>query len=88
MPFTSPSRCSSFSGGDDIAPGNWELEIARWLAPGVTVLAVIEFIRSLLEDEIRMFRLKFVRGHVIVCGLGYLGQESRPSSGSTGFPWS
>jgi hypothetical protein len=64
-----------FSGGNDIAPGNWELEIARWLAPGVALLAIIEFIRSLLEEEIRMFRLKFARWHVIVCGLGYLGPE-------------
>lgn len=65
----------AFRGGDDVAPGNWQLEIARWLAPGVTLFALYEFIKALLSEQVKSFRLQLVGNHVIVCGLGFLGPE-------------
>lgn len=65
----------AFKGGEDVVPGNWELEVARWLAPGVTLFTLYEFIKLLLAEEIQAVRLKLIRNHVIICGLGLLGPE-------------
>jgi hypothetical protein len=65
----------AFKGAEDVTPGNWQLEIARWLAPGVTLFTLYEFIKSLLSEQIQAIRLLFVRNQVIVCGLGLLGPE-------------
>jgi len=65
----------AYKAAEDVAPGNWPLEIARWLAPGVTLFALYEFIKALLSEQIQAVRLMFARNHVIVCGLGLLGPE-------------
>jgi voltage-gated potassium channel Kch len=65
----------AYKGGEHLVPGNWELEVARWLAPGVTLVTLYEFIKTLLFERFQSVRLKFVRWHVIVCGLGLLGPE-------------
>jgi hypothetical protein len=44
------------------------LQIARFLAPAVTVYAVLETIRLLFTAEVTRLRARQSRGHVIVCG--------------------
>ena len=53
------------------------LEIARFLAPVVTLLAAVGLAARLFRDEFdRMTARHRVRGHVIVCGLGHVGSTA------------
>ncbi len=49
-------------------PLNGWLEIARFLAPLTTILAVIEAVRVLLRDRIRAWVAAHSRGHAVVTG--------------------
>jgi hypothetical protein len=40
----------AFKGAEDVVPENWPLEIARWLAPGVTLFVLYEFIKVMLAE--------------------------------------
>ncbi len=53
------------------------LEIARFLAPVVTLLAAVGLAARLFRDEFDMITTRHrVRGHVIVCGLGHVGSTA------------
>lgn len=52
----------------DPGPYPWPLEGARFLAPLVTLYAVVETARLLLSVELSRLRARRARGHVIVCG--------------------
>lgn len=49
------------------------LEIARFLAPIVASYAALAGLYSLFRDRVQQIRVSFVRNHVVVCGLGYVG---------------
>ncbi|MGW3493826.1 RyR domain-containing protein [Streptomyces sp. NPDC001020] len=51
-------------------PLPWPLQIARFLAPTVTVYAAVEAGRRLFADELRQLRVSRQHGHAIVCGSG------------------
>lgn len=51
-------------------PLPWPLQVARFLAPAVTVYAAVEAGRRLFADELRHRRVRRQRGHAIVCGSG------------------
>lgn len=51
------------------------LGIARFLAPAATVLGAAAAAVALLGERLSRFRLRFARGHVVVCGLGDRGQR-------------
>jgi len=51
----------------------WTLELARWLAPVVTLLAAFGFVRQMLREEWDAQRIRRLKRHVIVCGLGRNG---------------
>jgi len=44
------------------------LQIARFCAPAVTIYALVETGRQIFANEVRRLRVRWVRGHVIVCG--------------------
>lgn len=52
----------------DATPGNPMHEVARFLAPLSTVIAVLVSLRALLGDELRRRRIAHTAGHAIVCG--------------------
>ena len=53
------------------------LEIARFLAPVVTLLAAVGLAARLFRDEFDLITTRHrVRGHVIVCGLGHVGSTA------------
>ena len=54
-------------------PSIWELEVARLLAPVVAVYTAIQAVFLLFYQEIQLFRLRFTRDHVVICGLGRKG---------------
>lgn len=60
------------SGG---VPGSlpWTLEVARLLAPVVAVFTVITVVAAIFYEQLQRARMRFVKDHVIICGLGRKG---------------
>jgi len=58
------------SGAD--VPINYPLEIARFIAAFLAFYTLF-FVIWLLIEHLQLFKLKLFRGHVVICGLGYLG---------------
>jgi len=56
-------------------PVPWTLEIARWLAPITILASLVGLARRMFHEEASQQRLRSLRGHVIVCGLGRKGME-------------
>src|SRR5262245_60363730 len=60
--------------GDSLsAPVPWPLEMARFLAAFVGLSTVALALLQLFHYQLQLVRLRFYRGHIIVCGLGRLG---------------
>ncbi|NLI46707.1 MAG: hypothetical protein GX414_06320 [Acidobacteria bacterium] len=51
----------------------WELEVARLLAPGIAAIAAVKAFALVFREQLQLFRMRFVRGHVVICGLGRKG---------------
>lgn len=49
------------------------LEIARILAPLVSGYAALSGLALLFHDRAQQLRIPLMRGHVVICGLGYVG---------------
>jgi len=49
------------------------LVIARFLAPAVAGYAGVSGLASLFRDRVQQMRIPLTRGHVVICGLGYVG---------------
>lgn len=49
------------------------LELARFLAPAVTIVAIGGVVAALFRSQLDALRARRHRGHVIVCGLGRVG---------------
>ena len=58
--------------GAQVTVNNWQLEMARFLAPVLT-LSSLFIIFWTLFDRLRIVRLFINPGHVVICGCGYLG---------------
>ena len=52
---------------------NWRLQIARFVAPAMAAGTVLQTASLVFVDQFRRFRLRFVRGHTVVCGLDEVG---------------
>lgn len=50
------------------------LQLARLLAPGVVAWVAVQGLIALFVDEWHFFRARFSRQHVLICGLGRLGE--------------
>lgn len=50
------------------------IEIARILAPVVSGWAALSGLALLFRDRAQQLRIPLLRGHVVVCGLGYVGK--------------
>lgn len=59
--------------GDVSEPIGWELQIARFLAPAMAVFTAIQAIASIFWAQIQLLRVRFIRDHVVICGLGRKG---------------
>ena len=51
----------------------WELSLTRFLVPAVSAYAALSALALVLRDQIQRARLRFVKGHTVVCGAGRLG---------------
>lgn len=54
-------------------PVTWELQVARFLAPAVIAYTAIQALATVLHEQLKMFRLRFFRNHIVICGLGRNG---------------
>ncbi len=54
-------------------PLGWELQIARILAPLIAAYTVIQAMAIILREQILLFRLRFLKEHIVICGLGQKG---------------
>ena len=61
------------SGAVEPSPG-WQLGLARFLAPGVAVYTATSALLILFRDQLTGLRLRFLRGHALVVGLGRAGR--------------
>jgi voltage-gated potassium channel Kch len=59
--------------GSYVSPASWELEVARFLAPTLTISTLLIFLLMLFYDRFKLFCLRFVEDHAVICGLGLLG---------------
>ena len=50
-----------------------KIEIARILAPIVSGWAALSGLALLFHDRFQQLRIPLMRGHVVICGLGYVG---------------
>jgi len=51
------------------------LDVARFLAPIVASYAGLSALAALFRDRVQQMRIPLLRGHVVLCGLGYVGAE-------------
>lgn len=56
-----------------VGPIGWELQVARFLAPLIAAYTVIEALALILHEQSQLFRLRFMRNHIVICGLGRKG---------------
>lgn len=54
-------------------PVGWALNIARFLAPLMAIFTAIQVVASIFREQVQMFRMRFLKGHVVICGLGRKG---------------
>jgi hypothetical protein len=54
-------------------PVPWTLELGRWLAATTILLTVIGVARRIFHEERTTLKLRRLRGHTLVCGLGRKG---------------
>lgn len=52
---------------------SWPLEVGRFLAPIMTVYTTAQALEFVLRDQLQRFRLRLMRNHVVICGLGRKG---------------
>ena len=69
-----------------------KIEIARILAPVVSGWAALSGLALLFHDRFQQLRIPLMRGHVVICGLGYVGSCSgitfeRPATGWSSSNW-
>lgn len=55
------------------SPLAWQLQVARFLAPAVTLYTAVEVLAVVLRDQVKNLRLRFLCNHVVICGLGRKG---------------
>ena len=54
-------------------PVPWQLQVARFLAPGVSVYTATQALAILFSAQLQSLRLRFLKDHVVICGLGRKG---------------
>jgi voltage-gated potassium channel Kch len=62
-------------GSDPYATGNWQLWVARFLAPMSTGLAVVKAVAQSIASRIDLWRVSHWNGHAVICGAGERGHH-------------
>jgi hypothetical protein len=59
--------------GSVIGSVPWQLQVARFLAPAVTMVTAVAAVTALLSERLSLARLRFWSDHTVICGLGRKG---------------
>ncbi len=51
----------------------WQIEIARFTLPAVAAYAALKGLFSVFRDNWQLFKLRYTKDHVVICGLGNRG---------------
>jgi hypothetical protein len=51
----------------------WQLEIARFLLPGLAAYTALQALMHVFREQLQVIRLRFLRNHVLICGLSRKG---------------
>src|SRR3990170_3349443 len=54
-------------------PVPWQLIVARLLVPAVAGYAAVSALTAVFSDQVLRLRLRFLRRHLVICGLGRMG---------------
>jgi voltage-gated potassium channel Kch len=54
-------------------PVGTDLQIARLLAPGVAAFTLLEAVLAIFSEQLRWLRVRFMKGHIVISGLGREG---------------
>ena len=54
-------------------PINWQLQVARFLIPALTVYTALSALALIFSEQMQAFKLWRIKDHVIICGLGRKG---------------
>jgi hypothetical protein len=52
---------------------NVELQIARFLAPAIGLYTAAQGLVSLFPDQVQILKMRFMKNHTVICGLGLKG---------------
>lgn len=52
---------------------NLKLELARWLAPIISAITAANVFIAIFSEQFQLLKLRFLRNHIIICGLGNKG---------------
>ena len=58
-----------------VRPGNWPLQIARFLAPATLAFAVVKAVMLAAASRYNLWRISRLTGHAVVCGAGERGRQ-------------
>ena len=59
--------------GSVSGPKGWELELARLVAPAVAAYTAVQALAVIFYDRLLLVRVRFMKDHVAICGLGRKG---------------
>ena len=63
----------SLNSGAVAGPVPLALQLARFMIPILTAAAALNALLGIFRQEVDIFRLRFIRNHVIICGLSRKG---------------
>lgn len=63
----------SMSSGLVPGPINWQLQLARFLIPTLTVYTALSAMALIFSEQMQVVKLLRIKNHVIICGLGRKG---------------
>ena len=66
-------QLATIESGAISGPISWELEVARFLTPLVAAYTAVLAVAAIFRKQLDLLRMRILRGHTIICGLGEKG---------------
>jgi len=54
-------------------PMNWQVQLARFVVPLLAAGTILQTASVVFREEFRRYRLRYEKGHTVICGLGETG---------------
>jgi hypothetical protein len=61
------------SKGEVFGSLSWELQLARFLAPALAIYTSLLGLAAIFREQFQLLRLRFIKSHIVICGLGDKG---------------